>query len=356
MIKISIIKLYKKIIKNYWNQNSFILFKKPYENRIFFYSQSQENNIDKDKNLFIICSFDQKTIVKINTKEIYLSNIKNNIDYYGKLTNKISKSNFIFNDTCKYKSLLNKAYKAIENGFMKKVVISRYLKIPFHNFFLKRTFQKLIFSYPNAFISLWYDLNYGFWIGATPELLIKLDDNQLETVAIAGTIWGNKKDKKWTFKESEEHYIVVNYITNFLKKYSGFLSVEKTRVMNLGKLYHLKTPIYFSFSKKPNCYQLINQIFPTPSVCGFPKKKSFSFIQENEGFKREFYSGFFGPLCENENKIELYVNLRCARIKMDKKEIILYAGSGITKKSEIEKEYIETEKKIKSILSKFIFN
>ncbi|AWU43636.1 isochorismate synthase [Blattabacterium sp. (Cryptocercus kyebangensis)] len=357
-IEISIISLYKKIIKKYWKNESFFLFKKPYENKIYLYSSNNNRKIKIEENFFLIGSFNHRTIIKIYTNEIYSVDIK---DFF--YSQKLINSSPIFGDinsypliySYKYKNLIEKAIRFIKNNYFKKVVLSRLIKIPFHNFYFKKTFQKLIFSCPNSFISLWYDSDYGFWIGASPELLIKCNDKKLITIALAGTIFGLEEKNKWTKKEIEEHKIVIEYITNFLQTYySGILSIGKTKTRNLGVIQHLETPISFTFFKKPNYYEILKNMYPTPSICGFPKKKSLDFIQKNEEYNRNFYTGYFGPV--NKINMELYLNLRCARIRMDKKEINLYAGSGITIHSDVDKEYLETENKIKNILSKFIFN
>ncbi|WP_238784438.1 chorismate-binding protein [Blattabacterium cuenoti] len=336
------------------NKKSFVIFKKPYENRIFFYSQNQNEN-KKRENFFLIVSFNKKKVIKIHPDQIYSVNIEE--DFY--------KSTFVKNNdpvffssiknnfySIKYKNLIKKAIRYIKNGFFKKVVVSRILKISFRNFSLKRTFQKLIFSYPNAFITLWYDLYHGIWIGASPELLIKSYNKELKTISLAGTVF--EKKNFWTKKELEEHKIVTEYIINLLNTYSGNIFVEKTRIINMGHLFHLKTPINFSFFNQPDYYEFLKKMHPTPSICGYPKKKSLDFIKKNEEYKRNFYTGYMGTV-DNKMNMELYLNLRCAKINMSKKEISLYAGSGITKQSNADSEYIETENKIKNILYKLIF-
>lgn len=352
MTKINVINLYKKIIENYWNNRSFVLFKKPYEKKIYFFSQEKKSK--KENNFFLIVSFNQNYTIRIYTKKIYSINIENpkKMDHFIFPLQNMGSSLLIYSN--KYKNLIEKTIGVIKkNKDFEKIVLSRCIKIPFHNFYLKKTFQKLIYSYPNAFVTLWYDFNHGFWIGASPELLVKCNEKELKTVALAGTIWDHHR---WTKKEVEEHNIVIKYFVNFFKKFPGNLCVEKTRILNIGHLHHLETPISFSFFEKPNYFKILDDMSPTPSVCGFPKNNSLDYIQKYEGYQRNFYTGYFGPVYDGGRKIELYLNLRCARIKMDKKEIVLYAGSGITKDSEANKEYVETENKFKNILSQFIFD
>lgn len=352
--KISITKLYKKIIENYYDNNNFVIFKKPCEKKIYLYFNKNVDSKCLNEKYFIIKSFDNNYELKIVPYIIYYADISKNLSL-------IKNSDSIFHwennssyltKSCKeeYKNLVKKGIKKIKEGYLKKVVLSRSVKIPFHKIYLRKTFQKLIISYPNAFISLCYNIYHGFWIGCTPELLIKFKKKNLLISILAGTIWENNI---WTKKEIKEHNIVVDYIQKILKSYKGILSIKKTRVKKMGHLKHLETLIFFSFFKSPNFNKILNKIYPTPSICGIPKDKSFDFIKENEGYKRNFYTGYIGIV--DKNSMELYLNLRCARIKKEKKEITLYAGSGITIDSDVDKELTETENKIKNILSQLIF-
>ncbi|ACY40214.1 isochorismate synthase [Blattabacterium sp. (Blattella germanica) str. Bge] len=342
--KISIFSLYKKIIKNYWNHNRFVIFRKPNENQVFFYSHSDSDS--KEEKFFIIQDFDHNYTIKIVPKKIYCSDIQKSF-----VRKSYEKNSFLLTDSLEYKNLIKKAIEKIRKGYFKKVVLSRSIKISFHSFYWKKTFQKLIVSYPNALVSLWYDIRHGFWIGCTPELLMQIHKRKFKTVALAGTIWNKYK---WTKKEKEEHQIVIKYIIHLLKKnYNGSIVLEETKTVKMGHLKHLETPIFFYFSEEPDYYEILNKLHPTPSICGAPKKESLDFIQKHEGYTRNFYTGYIGIV--NRKSMEFYIHLRCARIKEDKKEITLYAGSGITIDSDIDREYLETKNKVQNIFSQLFF-
>jgi Isochorismate synthase len=348
--KISVYSLYKKIIKNYYNKNNFVLFRKPYDKKIFFYSHHDYNDYINSE-FFLIRNFNHNHTIKIHPEKIYCVDIHK----FFKEKNIFSsclKNNFSFlTYSYEYKNLIKKAIQNIKKGFFKKVVLSRSVKIPFQKFYFKKTFIRLIYAYPNAFISLWYNLHHGFWIGCSPEMLMKCYNNKLKISVLAGTIW--ESTSRWTQKEIEEHKIVIRYIIHILESYPGIIHIENTRTTKIGNLKHLETKIYFSFKKEINCYEILNRLHPTPSICGVPKKKSLDFIHENEKHERSFYTGYIGIV--NKNNIELYLNLRCVKIQEDKKEMILYAGSGITIDSNIDREYLETENKMKNILSQLVF-
>jgi isochorismate synthase len=89
-------------------------------------------------------------------------------------------------------------------------------------------------------------------------------------------------------------------------------------------------------------------LHPTPAVGGFPKLNAINFINENEGYNREYYSGYLGEINYNDNfATDLYVNLRCMQIQKnnDNFQAHLYTGCGITKDSIPEKEWFETVNK-----------
>jgi 2-succinyl-5-enolpyruvyl-6-hydroxy-3-cyclohexene-1-carboxylate synthase len=93
---------------------------------------------------------------------------------------------------------------------------------------------------------------------------------------------------------------------------------------------------------------LLQELHPTPAVCGLPKEEAFRFIPDNEGYDRSYYSGFTGWL-DTEGHTDIYVNLRCMEIKPG--EAILYAGGGILASSEVESEWMETGDKMNTMRS-----
>ena len=110
-------------------------------------------------------------------------------------------------------------------------------------------------------------------------------------------------------------------------------------------------------TSKNTLKKVIAALHPTPAVCGLPKQSAKNFIRENEGYNREYYSGFLGELnldlvTFKTAQTDLFVNLRCVKILKDKAQ--LFIGCGITKDSNPEAEYIETINK--SMTMKKIIN
>jgi isochorismate synthase len=78
-----------------------------------------------------------------------------------------------------------------------------------------------------------------------------------------------------------------------------------------------------------------------------PLESSLKFLVENEGYNRELYSGYFGPV-KIQDQTNLFVNLRC--LQVHKNGIQLYAGAGVTADSDPQKEFEETEMKMATLL------
>jgi len=183
------------------------------------------------------------------------------------------------------------------------------------------------------------------WIGASPELLLETEEDQkYRTVSLAGTL--THASQTWTQKEQEEQAMVTDYIIQQLEKGQYQVQTDGPNEIENGHLRHLQTSLYIK-AKDTNIIELARLLHPTPAINGIPKQEAFDYIGEMEKDKREFYSGIIG-LVQPEKSI-LHVNLRCARIAQN--GITLFAGAGITSKSNPEKEWTETQNKMKIIES-----
>src|SRR5690606_5345125 len=84
------------------------------------------------------------------------------------------------------------------------------------------------------------------------------------------------------------------------------------------------------------------------AVCGMPRVASIDFLKVHEGFDRQLYSGYLGPVNIDE-ETHLYVNLRCMQLLASKAAV--YAGAGVTVSSNPVKEWQETELKCETLLN-----
>ena len=239
-----------------------------------------------------------------------------------------------------FQKLVSQGIEAIQKNKFDKVVLSRKIVLK-KQISIVATFQNLIATYPSAFRYLFFHPRIGLWMGATPEQLVKINQNQFETVALAGTQLYSE-NVIWTTKEIEEQQFVTDYITTKVKNKVKQLIVTDVETVNAGNLIHLKSYIRGDLTSDFQANDLIQTLHPTPAVCGLPKERAIDFILKNEGYDRKYYAGFLGEY-NKENLTDLFVNLRCLEVEND--VVNIYVGCGITKDSIPEKEFIETENK-----------
>lgn len=255
-----------------------------------------------------------------------------------------------------YSELVEAAIRKIESGAIEKIVPSKFKEVELpENFNLLKTFYRLCDKHPNAFVSLVSSPEVGTWLGASPELLVSIDaEDKFKTIALAGTLPNsagtNLKSVAWTQKEIEEQALVSRYIINCFKKIRVREYAEHgPRTVVAGNLLHLRTD-YEVDMREVNFPQLgsvmLKLLHPTSAVCGMPLDPALDFLQKNEGYDREFYSGFLGPV-NFEGESKLFVNLRC--IQLFEKSARIYAGAGVTADSDPIKEAEEVEMKIQTL-------
>jgi len=258
-----------------------------------------------------------------------------------------------------YKKLVAKALDLIDRKVIHKVVPSKVKSISKPPVFESvEFFLKLSSTYPETFVSLVSIPQYGTWIGASPENLISVDENNIfKTASLAGTKPFREeiplKDVSWKQKEIEEQAIVSRYIINCFKKIRlrEFDEIGP-RTVRAGNLVHLKTDYLVDMSEV-NFPQLgtvmLELLHPTSAVCGMPKEAALEFLHNEEEFKRIFYSGYLGPV-NIYQRSNIFVNLRCMQVR--DADLLLYSGAGVTADSDPEKEWEETELKCETLLSR----
>jgi isochorismate synthase len=254
--------------------------------------------------------------------------------------------------------LITTCVREIERGTLEKIVPSRIKSIPLpEEFDLINSFRKLCDANPNALVSFVSIPGVGNWLGATPEVLVTVEDKSVfKTVALAGTLpynpGVNLKSVAWTQKEIEEQALVERYVISCFKKVRLREYEEHgPKTVIAGNVLHLKSE--FSVDMKATNFPqmgsvMLQLLHPTSAVCGMPLEAALRFLQLHEGHDRAFYSGYLGPVNVRDN-IHLFVNLRCMQIVGDR--ALLYAGAGVTIDSLPDEEWAETEIKFNTLLN-----
>lgn len=319
------------------SNKNFVLFRLPNSDNFELWLLNNDFNSNEK---FIFKSFNNQ-----RNKELYLTKkfkLKNeevlNLIFDFELKNDA----FFPEEICK-ETYLKKAdlfITALKNKLFDKLILSR-VKSANRIDNLNEKLVDLSNKYPSAFVYLFH-YESETWLGASPERLLSSDKNGLKTVALAGTK-SKAENREWTKKEYLEHNFVVDYITENFK--ANAVKKSETYTIDLGEIQHLKTDIHITDASL-DTNQLLNQLHPTPAVCGVPKEKAKDFILQHEGYNRSFYTGYFGII--SEEKTEIYVNLRCAQLFENKTAI--YVGGGLIAESNAQAEWEETELKAKALL------
>ncbi len=254
-----------------------------------------------------------------------------------------------------YMDQVNAIKSSISTGAFQKAVLSR-IRVIKGNYIdlIPRLFQIICRKHPNAFVYLFKNDNH-FWMGASPEPLLRLHEGKMSTVSLAGTRPYAEKHldiEKWTVKEVLEQEYVTRYIHDVLWAFQvKDYRVSSPYVNKAGNLVHLRTDFSFGVEKiTDRLWEFIDAMHPTPAVAGQPKEDAINYIKNLEPHDRDYYTGFLGPVGK-DMEIDLFVNLRC--VKITKEYLSLYIGGGITLDSDPADEWNETRWKAESLMKIF---
>jgi isochorismate synthase len=344
-------------IKTHLEQNlPFVIFCKPNSDKTIGLFQKNDHlyfleNFEKKGFVFAPFEGDLIPFLPLQHCDVYVE--KNNEKAYVVSTeinsNKIKTGNDFF------ENLVEKAVHLINDNEFIKVVLSRRELVSISNFDIENCFKRMLQNYPLAFKYCFFHPKIGMWLGATPEQLVQIKETNFETVSLAGTQKATDKNAvEWTPKEIKEQQLVTDYILDKIQEFTKELTVSAAETVNAGSIFHIKTTISGTLKNKKEVENIITSLHPTSAVCGMPRPAAKAFIQNNEGYNREYYAGFLGELnidlaTFRTQYTDLFVNLRC--MKIVDKTAQLFVGCGITSESNPKAEFEETENKAMTMKS-----
>lgn len=268
-------------------------------------------------------------------------------------------------DFPEYKQKVLKAKEYILRGDIFQVQISRRKKIlnPPSPFSFYRSLR-LINPSPYMF---YLKINDFSVIGSSPENLVKLEGDSIETRPIAGTIQRGKDIAEDEYlggkllsdpKERAEHIMLVDLGRNDIGRVSKKGSVKVERLMYIEKyshVQHIVTSIVSEIEPDNDGFDLIRAAYPAGTVTGAPKVRAMEIINELEDSKRGVYAGgvgYFGFLEDNRcRKMEFCITIRTALFKKD--VAYIQAAGGIVYDSTPKNEFMESENKLKHLIAAF---
>lgn len=239
-------------------------------------------------------------------------------------------------------------HEQLQRGEFRKIVLAR-RSVQTTRLSAEALFAKACRMYPRLFVALVCSEASGMWLMATPEVLLRGSEGEYHTMSLAGTQKTEAPEALvWPQKDREEQQYVTDYIEACIRTFSDDYRLQGPYTMTAAHLCHLRTDIHFSLPSDDVLGDVLEALYPTPAVCGIPKESARRFILRHEHEPRRYYSGFVGMLSPRSDT-HLFVSLRCMRLLPDG-ICELYAGGGLLKESELEKEWRETEVKMQTMM------
>jgi len=328
-------------------------------NGVFYLYKLFENSDKNVENSIVYMTFYDsdpvlsklKFFAKFNDSDfkLILSKLKKHLDFKEEQNDlhipfsKLSNSDFEFS----YKEITSKIYREEIEKAVPIVCINSD-----HNF-SKTDLLKILTNLTSASNNLY---PYGFWtkefgiIGCTPEILFTKTENQLVSIALAGTLPKNQMQDRPSLlkdpKELREHEIVVQDIIDRFSKY-GTPQVEKTKIVELPNLFHLATKISVTSNVEP--IEIMKYLHPTGALGVIPRNFGLRWLKDLP-FQSE--RGIFGaPIMFSHPDFGYNCLVAIRNLIWTERKLKIHAGCGLVKASIFENEFKELKAKIESIKS-----
>ena len=223
---------------------------------------------------------------------------------------------------------------------------------------LRRLYIKLAQVNPSPFM---YHLKFksGEIVGSSPELLYRVEGGRIETYPIAGTRprgkdpWEDialEEELKKDEKERAEHLMLVDLARNDLGKVALPGTVKVSEFMFIEKyshVHHLVSRVEAELDPQFDSIDVLKATFPAGTVSGAPKPSAMEIIGSLEKYKRGPYAGAVG-FVDFSGNAEFAITIRTFFARGGK--LRAQAGAGIVYYSVPEKEWEETEHKLRALM------
>jgi len=273
------------------------------------------------------------------------------------LSRNIRESDFVSSFTEQgFKQAVERCKQYIYDGDIFQVVLSQQMRTPFSATPLD-FYRALRTLNPSPYM---YLLNLGdvHVAGSSPEILVRLEDDEITVRPIAGTRKRGRdeahdlameKDLLSDPKELAEHLMLVDLGRNDCGRVAQTGTVKVTERDNIERYSHVMHIVSNVVGKiKPDlsAIDVLRATFPAGTVSGAPKIRAMEIIYEFEPVKRGIYAGAIGYIGWNGN-MDTAIAIRTAIIKDG--QLTIQAGAGVVADSKAELEWMETMNKGRAI-------
>ena len=261
-------------------------------------------------------------------------------------------------DKEKFEKNVDVAKEYVRSGDIFQVVLSRKYEFEITGDLLS-IYKALRTINPSPYMYYYKTKNVNI-IGSSPEMLVRVTGNQIETFPIAGTRprdEDEEKNKQLTDellsdeKERAEHVMLVDLARNDVGQIAKFGSVkvpEFMQVHQFSHVQHIVSKVIGELKKDRDCFDAIRAIFPAGTVSGAPKIRAMQIIQELEEESRGPYAGALGYFSKNMCA-DFAITIRTLVVKGN--DAYIQSGAGIVADSIPEREWFETEQKASALIA-----
>ncbi len=256
-----------------------------------------------------------------------------------------------------FKQAVLKAKNYITEGDVMQVVLSQRMSKPFaaSPLALYRSLRSLN---PSPYM-FYFNFEDFFVIGASPEILVRLEGDTVTVRPIAGTRRRGvsfeedqalEKDLLSDEKERAEHVQLLDLGRNDAGRVAKVGSVKLTENMMVERyshVMHIVSNVEGKLQDGLNALDVLKATFPAGTVSGAPKVRAMEIIDELEPVKRGIYAGAVGYLGFHGD-MDLAIAIRTAIVKDNKLHV--QAGAGIVADSDPSSEWQETQNKARAVL------
>ena len=256
-----------------------------------------------------------------------------------------------------FKNAVVKAKQYIFDGDIMQVVLSQRIAQPFPASPLS-LYRALRSVNPSPYM-FYYDMGDHHVVGASPEILVRLEGDAVTVRPIAGTRPRGKtqqqdadlaKELLADPKELAEHLMLIDLGRNDIGRVAQNGTVKLTEKMIIERyshVMHIVSNVEAELKPGLNAMDVLKATFPAGTVSGAPKVRAMEIIDELEPSKRGIYAGAVGYLGFNGD-MDLAIALRTAVVKDNM--LYVQAGAGIVADSVPDSEWMETLNKARAVL------
>ncbi|MDH5435736.1 MAG: anthranilate synthase component I [Gammaproteobacteria bacterium] len=255
-----------------------------------------------------------------------------------------------------FEQAVDRIKQYIVEGDVMQVVLSQRMTIPFKSEPLN-LYRALRNLNPSPYM-FYLNLKDHHVVGSSPEILVRLEEDEITVRPIAGTRPRGKtemEDKALEAdlladpKELAEHLMLIDLGRNDIGRVSQIGSVELTEKMLIERyshVMHIVSNVKGKINKGMSAIDALRATFPAGTVSGAPKVRAMEIIDELEPVKRNIYAGAVGYIGWSGN-MDTAIAIRTAVIKDEM--LYIQAGAGIVADSVPRNEWDETMNKGRAV-------